>query len=191
MKPTRADFVLRLLDYYRREVPYIIGARGTERHDAATGKVVPTPLVQTADGLRPAFALDCSGVGLTALHELGGPDVRWAYNTDALWKRPAKAPTSFVDLPPCGPGYELAAKPGDVALYRSASGLDPDDMQHATWLLSELPGGVWLVVSASNGSPTTTTLEVARTRKARVMVKASHLYRPGFAGFRSLDPFLS
>lgn len=169
-KPTRTVFAMKLLEYYRLGVPYRWGARGRQ-HWTPTGPQ-DNELVNGA----PAFMLDCSGAGLTALFELGGDDKRWTFNTDAL----ARA---------CPP--PLAPKVGDPVFYGAKGAGDPEDMDHVEWILSIPSPGTYIVVGASGGGSKTLTLEDARKLKAGVKVKPSHLYRSGFRRFGSMDRFLA
>lgn len=120
----------------------------------------------------PQFALDCSGAYTYAVQQAGGQDLRLIANTDVLWNK----------LPEV-----TAPQPGDAAFY---GGTKPDDVGHIEMVIAVVDGMV-VVGGSSGGDSKTTTLEIARTRRAMYKVKATHLYRADFRGFRSAVPLLT
>jgi cell wall-associated NlpC family hydrolase len=117
--------------------------------------------------MSPYFGLDCSGFITFCTKKIGGPDLRWTYNTDTFWnRRPSVA--------------EMDVQPGDYALY---GGAQPDDVEHVMLVLGKIDGKI-AVIGASGGGHETTTLDKASQQDARVKVKTTHLYRTDFRGFR-------
>lgn len=114
-------------------------------------------------------AFDCSGLVTWALREAGGPDLRATHDTHALW----------LALPPAD-----APLPGDLAFY--GLGPDPHAVSHVMVL-----GPLGVVFGAAGGDHTTVSLVEAMRRRARVRVEPTAMYRPGFRGYRSLEPYLS
>ena len=110
-------------------------------------------------GGRGPLTFDCSGWVTYNLYKAGGPDWRKTHNSDSLW----------AALPPTEKPF-----PGDLAFYGP-----PHDITHVmVWI------GDGCVAGACGGDSTTTTLEAAFESGARVMRKATHLYRKDFRGFR-------
>ncbi len=113
-------------------------------------------------GGRSRDGLDCSGLVVVALKEAGGPDWTSGWWTDRFYN----------ELVPT-----IAPKPGDLCLYGA-----PNDPSHVMiWLGTE-----GLVLGASGGNSSTTTLMAAAKARAEVKVKENYKYRPDFIGFRSL-----
>ncbi len=144
-------------------VPYLWWAKGDMMKEQRGDNIVLIPT--------PTFASDCSGAVGLALKAAGGPDVRWSYNTDSYWNLLPR-----IDFP----------SPGDVALY---GGESPTDVSHIEMVIALVEGMV-VVGGSSGGDSKTTTLDVARTRRACYKVKHTHLCRTDFRGFRSMAPLL-
>lgn len=118
-------------------------------------------------GGREVLAFDCSGLVTHCLLEVGGPDLRAFHNCQRLWD----------ELPPVE-----TPLPGDLAFYsRTPDGRISHVM--VTW-------GDGRVFGACGGDESTTTLQAASSRGARVRFRKSHLYRTVFRGFRSLSQYL-
>ena len=124
-----------------------------------------TPAEATRLGLPiPTYdGRDCSGVVTCALRAAGGPDWRATHNADTLHDELA-APDAGAELP------------GDLCLYGT-----PGHGTHVMVLLA-----LDLVIGASGGGSTTTTLTRALEQGASVRVHRRHLYRRDFIGFRRL-----
>jgi murein DD-endopeptidase len=112
-------------------------------------------------GAKGPDAFDCSGLVTWALHECGGPDWRNSHNSARL----------FAELAPVEKPQE-----GDLAFYGQ-----PGRVTHVMvcW-------GDGRVYGACGGDSTTTSVEMAKLRKAKVQYRAKADYRPGFLGFRRL-----
>lgn len=112
-------------------------------------------------------AFDCSGLVTWAYHASGGPDWRATHNTDRL-------------LLACAyevkPGHE---QPGDLAFYGVRHQDIPTivDPSHVMVL-----AGAGVVVGSCGGDSSTTTLEAAAARGAKVQARTSMLYRDDFLG---------
>lgn len=106
-------------------------------------------------------AFDCSGFYTHCLSAVGGEDLRFSHNTDRLW-----AELAPIDVP----------RFGALAFY---GGSGPADVSHVMLCVG---GG--LVVGASGGDSSTTSLERAEAQDARVRVFETHAYRKDFRGFR-------
>ena len=120
-------------------------------------------------GKNPETGIDCSGVVAYAFRKAGGPDWRKTHNTDSLWND-CKEPGMI--------------QPGTLCLY---GGKAADDVSHVMVVISDV-GSELVVVGASGGDSTTTSLHAAEKRGARVKVYKTHLYRADWRGFRDL-PF--
>lgn len=101
--------------------------------------------------------LDCSGLVTYALWRAGGPDWRQTHGSANLREACAK---------PEGP-----PRPGALAFYPRHV------MVHV---------GLGVVVGACGGDSRTTNLAIAERKGARVMSKATHVYRPDFLGWGDL-----
>lgn len=108
-------------------------------------------------------AFDCSGLVTWCLLRSGGPDWTRSHNTDTL----------LAKLAPV-----LTPRPGTLVLYGAGN-----DAQH---VMVHLGDGV--VVGASGGGPSTTSLAMAAQHEARVKAFPWPDYRPDRLGFREL-PF--
>ena len=118
-------------------------------------------------GGRGPGVFDCSGLVLHCLWHSGGPDWRATYWSGRLWR----------ELPPTA-----RPQPGDLAFYGP-----PGSVNHVMAVLGASTNGVdYPLVGASGGDRGCVSVEVARQRRAFVKRKPTHLYRPGFKGFRSL-----
>lgn len=121
-------------------------------------------------GKEPETGLDCSGLVTHCLLKAGGPDWRKTHWSGRLWR----------ELPPTD-----KPQPGDLAFYGSS----PKDISHVMVVLeSGAAPGSYVVAGASGGNSDTTSTAVARIKRAFVKRKLTHLYRPGFRGFRRLVP---
>lgn len=100
----------------------------------------------------PYRGRDCSGFVTERLYAVGGPDMRLAWNTQALWDK----------LPgPNGPVF-----PGDLALYETPGG----SICHVMVVL----GVGDLVFGSAGGDHTTISQGDAMKRGARVQLWESH-----------------
>lgn len=151
--------------------PYLWGAKGDIRATIRANQVIGWEHVPRDPLNGRAFALDCSGAFLLPFTKLGALDRRRQWNTDLIWSE--LAPTNDP-------------LPGDAALY----GPSDTDMDHVMMVIARV-GDLYVVAGASGGNSRTTTYEIASARRACFKVKASHLYRPGFRGFRSAVPLLA
>lgn len=116
-------------------------------------------------GKNPAHGgLDCSGLVTHSYFAAGGPDWRNDHNAESL----------FVHLE-----ETEAPKAGTLCFYGPTG--------RATHVMVWL-GACGLVFGATGGDHSTTSLDAARARDAKVKLKTSHLYRPDFLGWRNL-PF--
>lgn len=110
---------------------------------------------------------DCSGLVTWAYHASGGPDWRSTHNTDRLLEA----------CTPVEPGHEM---PGDLAFYGTwdppTTEVHPDP-SHVMVL-----AGASVVVGACGGDSSTTTLEAAAARGAKVRARTSMDYRKDFLG---------
>ena len=127
-------------------------------------------------GGRARDGVDCFGLVAVALYEAsdGFADIRKGWWTDRAWN---ELPDAAVPLP------------GDLVFY----GGEGKDVSHVMVLLypkhtAWCPTG--LVLGASGGDSTTTSLERAMEQGAVVTVKPSIHYRSGFRGFRSVAEWL-
>lgn len=109
--------------------------------------------------------IDCSGLVTCSLFEIGGPDLRATHNTDKLW----------VELP-----QTIVPEPGDLAQYEG----------HVVILVRRRTDGPWVCIGANGGKSGTLTVPLADAAGAFVRLVPSHLYRPDFRGFRSIQPYL-
>lgn len=114
----------------------------------------------------PTRVFDCSGLVTWSYLMAGGPDWRATHNTDRL----------LLEAQPVRTLEE--AEPGDLAFYGY-----PGDPSHVMVHVGE---GV--VVGAAGGDSTTTTLEAAAKRGARVLARDRLTYRRDFLGLWRL-PF--
>lgn len=120
-------------------------------------------------GRFPETGLDCSGLVAHCLWAVGGPDWRKTHWSGRMWR----------ELPPA-----IHPLPGDLAMYGP-----PGSVNHVMAVVGPSRiAGEFVVVGASGGNSDTTTIEIARLRRAFVKRKPTHLYRPGFRGFRRLVP---
>lgn len=108
-------------------------------------------------------SLDCSGTVTCGLFN--------ATKGALDWRSDHNAARLFLELKPTG-----TPKPGDLCFYGP-----PGRITHVmTWV------GDGRVVGACGGNRDTLSVEIARKVGARVKYRASHLYRPDFAGYREL-----
>jgi cell wall-associated NlpC family hydrolase len=114
-------------------------------------------------------AFDCSGLVTWSYLRAGGPDWRATHNTDKL-------------LLECQPVRTEEAAPGDLAFYGTLREGRPDPSHVMVHV------GAGVVVGAAGGDFTTTTLEAAAKRGARVLARTSLTYRRDFLGLWRL-PF--
>lgn len=119
-------------------------------------------------GGKTVRGLDCSGFITLALRMTGGPDLRFACNTDTMW-------STWEQME----RYELGA----VALY-GINHNNPEDVNHVMLCL----GIGNMVIGATGGGRLTTTLEEARRKRAQVKIKDKVNYREpdDFRGFRRI-----
>lgn len=122
-------------------------------------------------GRDPGTGLDCMGLVIYALKKVGGPDLAdwW---TDRAWNEwPAVEEKDLL--------------PGDLVFY----GGDPNNPKDVSHVGVHIADGV--VVTASGGGQTTTSISIAMKQGARVKVKDRLRYRnpDDLRGFRRI-PFL-
>lgn len=115
-------------------------------------------------------AFDCSGLVTWCLWRAGGPDLRATHNTTRL----------YAELP-----VVVAPKPGDLAVYGR---LRLDGALGSGHVM--LWWGDGRVYGACGGDRSTTSLELAAARGARVRFRRSHRYRVDFLAFHSLAQHL-
>lgn len=173
MPITRARLVSESLNL--KGTPYIWGGKGEQMLNPEfllwlrTGSKGSQP--QRSIPSPGGFALDCSGAVGYAFAKCGNASLLWVYNTDNYWNS-----LTPVELP----------EPGDVALY---GGTKADDVDHIEMVISVTPDSI-VVGGSSGGDSRTLSLDEANRRRAAYKVKASHLYRPDFRGFRSVESLL-
>lgn len=149
-------------------LPYLWWAKGDQFGLQLDGRFTKAP-VPTDQFYPRGFAYDCSGFYGTTVLRAGGPDLLWGWNTDAYWNR-------------LTPVREEVAEPGDAVLY---GGKRDDDVDHIMMVLARIrETGELIVIGASGGDRSTTSLQRAREQKAKVKVYTTHLYRPDFRGIR-------
>lgn len=112
-----------------------------------------------------SWGLDCSGLVLDCFRRGAGID-------PGPWdSRSMASGLPVVDVP----------EPGDVAVYAP---------RHVVLVERWDPSrGVAVIIGANGGGPTTTTIETARRQGAFTKRESTHLYRQGFLGFRSTEPW--
>lgn len=121
-------------------------------------------------GTNPRTGMDCSGLVAWCCGELSTPLPLGRPNTDAMWKLLARVESG-------------SEEGGDLALYGHGA-VDPTDP--ASHVMVRLADG--RVAGMSGGDHTTTTVEIAKAKNARLKIQSSHLYRNDFIGWRRL-PF--
>lgn len=109
---------------------------------------------------RRLLVFDCSGLVTWSVLMAGGKDFRARMYTGDMLKLAA------TENP----------EPGDLALYKG----------HVEIVVTTVEKNI-MTVGASGGTSKTTTIPLARASQAMVSVKATHLHRRDFLGFRKLD----
>lgn len=137
------------------QTPYLWGGKGEMVYAPKGAKIAPY------------FGLDCSGFITYSVYKLTGKDLRFTHNTDKMWQEWEEV--SYEDV-----------EPGDCAMY---GGDTENDVDHVMMVLCVI-GDVIVVVGACSGDSKTIDRKIAKDQDARVKVRASHLYRRDFRGFR-------
>ena len=109
----------------------------------------------------PSWGLDCSGLILDCVRSAGIDPGFW--NSTMMREK----------LPPID-----TPKPGDVAVYLPHHVVMVESFDSST--------GIATIIGENGGGPSTTSLEIALKQDARAKREPTHLYRDGFAGFRSI-----
>lgn len=127
---------------------------------------------QWGGGRSPSdYGVDCSGLILRAMEAAGYPPKPAAGLTSTVW---------WQTLP-----RVAAPVPGDLAFY----GADGVTAHHVVMVTSYDPAsGIATITGANGGDKSVTSPDVAAAKGAFVRSEPTHLYRPDFLGFATLDP---
>lgn len=122
-------------------------------------------------GQKGPDAFDCSGFVTAGYFEVGLPDWRQTHSSANLWDELDDVPLVLGELQSFP-----QPKPGDLAFWG-----DPVNHVMVHW-------GDGRLIGACGGDHTTTTVELALKRNAKVRYRNGVNYRPTFRGYR-VSPF--